>query len=139
VTSYTLQRTVTSEEATLGKLTDEVGTEVCKTLELPWRDNKHNLSCIPAGVYTAHRYRSPKRGYDVFMLDNVPGRDAVELHIGNTTADTDGCILLGSYYGNLGDQAAVLLSGDAFRKFMAHTGDDVRVITLTILDPKVSE
>lgn len=53
-------------------------------------------TCIPIGTYGVVAYFSPKRGYKVPLLVNVPGFSAVEIHIGNYPADTDACLLLGS-------------------------------------------
>lgn len=50
---------------------------------------------IPAGVYTCVRRKSPKFGYDVFMLVDVPGHEFIEIHRGNFNADSDGCVLVG--------------------------------------------
>jgi len=93
---------------------DDENNPICVTLELPWLNNQHNISCIPEGIYTAVRYMSPKRGYEVFELTNVPDRDAIEIHVGNYPKDTDGCILLGLEYGD----CAVGSSQLAFVKFM---------------------
>ena len=99
-------------------------------MEEDWRDNERRVSSIPAGTYKMVRYRSPKRGYDVFMLVGVPGRTAIEIHPANTEEDVEGCIGLGLRYGVLTvkdeDQPghpevtkrAVLDSQLAFRRFM---------------------
>ncbi len=41
------------------------------------------------------KYKSPSKGYVVFLLKDVPGRSDVEIHAGNSIADTKGCILTG--------------------------------------------
>ena len=69
----------------------------CKTIELPWNGNIPNVSCIPAGTYDTIKYDSPNKGM-VFLLQNVPGRDSIEIHSGNFTKDTHGCILVGSFF-----------------------------------------
>ena len=55
---------------------------------------------IPAGIYRARLYNSPKFGRKVILLSNVPGFDAIEIHVGNDVGDTEGCILVGSRHGN---------------------------------------
>jgi hypothetical protein len=73
----------------------------CKTIELPDKDNQHNISCIPEGDYTVTKIVSPSKG-KCFLLHDVPNRSAVEIHIGNYAAgkkvDTEGCILPGLYF-----------------------------------------
>ena len=69
-----------------------------KTLELPYLQNQHDISCIPEGWYRVYMLHSPKHG-DCFHLIDVPDRDAILIHKGNYAAgsqvDTRGCILVG--------------------------------------------
>lgn len=102
---------------TLGYLLD--GDErIAETLELPWRDNKRGISCIPEGTYQCHLADSPSRGYPVYWLQNVPGRQDVQIHIGNFTKDIRGCILVGEERG----VNQVVHSKRAFGKFMERMG-----------------
>ena len=68
------------------------------TLELAWKDNKRNISCIPEGEYECIKWKSNKRG-TVYKVLAVKGRSAILIHIGNYAAgkrvDTRGCILPG--------------------------------------------
>ena len=67
------------------------------TLELPWLENKKNISCIPAGSYWMEKYQSPTKGRGtVFQFSNVPGRSNVQMHKGNYYTDVLGCILPGA-------------------------------------------
>ena len=102
---------------TLGTIFD--GDErVCETLELPWRGNKRGVSCIPEGSYECKLAPSPSRGYEVYWLQDVPGRKDVQIHIGNFPKDIRGCILVGEQRGV--DQVAH--SKMAFNKFMTKMG-----------------
>lgn len=67
---------------------------LCHTLELPWRHNAKEISCIPSGEYPVVRTVSPKFG-DVYYIRNVPDREGVLIHVGNTISDTRGCVLVG--------------------------------------------
>ena len=67
----------------------------CFSLELPWKDNKQNESCIPAGIYECEKYESSKYGCTCFRVLNVVGRSAISGHYGNYTRDILGCILFG--------------------------------------------
>ena len=69
------------------------GKLLCYTLEKPFLYNTRNESCIPCGCYfcTYHTGKS-KEGY---LLQDVPDRSGIMIHIGNTLLDTSGCILLG--------------------------------------------
>lgn len=131
---FTLQRLDYTERATFGYITDAEGREIAKTLELPWRANQRNTSCIPPGRYRCELYKSPKRGYRLYKLLSVPGRTAIEIHIGNTTKDTEGCILVGERFGELDGVKCILESSVAFRRWMAATRN-AENITLEVKAP----
>lgn len=65
-----------------------------KTVEPPWRNNEPFISSIPLGTYSAV-VRYDRLDQWRLQLTNVPGRDAVQLHIGNYPSQTQGCILVG--------------------------------------------
>lgn len=90
----TLKRIKQTEDGTFGVLLWHDGTEICKTLEEPWRNNAPNVSCIPCGEYKCvpHKGLLVKRGW---LVKGVPNRVGVLIHCGNTIADTEGCILVG--------------------------------------------
>jgi len=88
--------------ATFGVLCD--GTQpICVTLELPWRNNKRNVSCIPASTYKCTLADTVKRG-KVYRVNGVTGRTGILIHVGNYPRDTQGCILpgVGLYSGGIG-------------------------------------
>lgn len=64
------------------------------TLELPWKDNERNVSCILCGEYAVVPHDGPKFK-DCWRLLEVPERSGILIHIGNTPNDTQGCILPG--------------------------------------------
>ena len=71
---------------------------MCDTLELPWKDNNRNISCIPEGVYKV-RLRLPResatRDYLHLLIQDVPNRNFILFHHGNYARDSKGCVLLG--------------------------------------------
>jgi hypothetical protein len=73
----------------------------CCTIELPNKNNQHDISCIPEGIYDVVKYISPTKG-QCFHVLNVPNRDAILIHKGNyatgVKVDTQGCILVGSNF-----------------------------------------
>ena len=86
-------KTISYDDCTIGRLT--AGDFQCLTLELPWRDNQPNVSCIPPGEYAYKIRFSPKKQYYVLELQNVPGRSYIQIHVGNFTRQIEGCILPG--------------------------------------------
>ena len=80
------------DNCTLGVV--KFGNFQCLSLELPWLNNKINISCIPPGIYKCEKRISPRKGH-VFQLLNVIGRTYIQGHIGNYTRDILGCIVFG--------------------------------------------
>jgi len=127
----------TGNEGTFGTLLCDFGPPYrrleLKTGELPWRDNKPNLSCLPAGLYKCEWAHSPKRNKNVYFIrENFPDRDAFQIHSGNLCgdvkmsydSDVEGCILLGKKHGLKQNklmrmQRAVLESREAVAEFEA--------------------
>ena len=117
-----LLRTRTSDEGTFGYLLAE--GNYFHTGELPWRENRPNVSCIPEGKYKVSLRESPKYG-TVYHVRNVQGRSYILFHQGNFCGDrakgyrtnVQGCILLGLKAGKLWGQQAVLSSRLARAKF----------------------
>lgn len=115
-----LERFAFLPAATLGRLTYDA--ELWPTLELPWRGNEHEKSCIPDGDYTLARWQSPSKG-PVLLLSGVPNRDFILIHVGNYPHDSKGCILIGhEFFGTL-DAPAVVRSGMAMLELLNHCGD----------------
>lgn len=93
------------------------GSLICFTLELPWKNNQRKISCIPAGEYPLSRAYSPRFDKSMWHVFSVFGRGGILFHIGNTAADTEGCILLGMTNGFMEGKRAVLRSADALKIF----------------------
>lgn len=68
------------------------GTQVCHTIELPWRNNRRMISCVPEGRYRLIRRTHFKHG-DQLAVAGVPGREAILIHPGNfALTELQGCI-----------------------------------------------
>lgn len=91
---------------------------LCVTLEDPWNQNRVGASCIMAGAYLARKFQSTKFG-EVFALRDVPFRSGILIHPGNSTDDTQGCILLGQRFTELGGRVAISESRAAVEAFHA--------------------
>ena len=89
----TLKRLSDDSVQTLGILTNVTG-KVYQTLELAWKKNAKQISCIPKGIYKVRKRTSAKYG-EHFHILNVPNRDFVLIHHGNYHTDILGCILVG--------------------------------------------
>ena len=96
-----LTRIARKAEYTIGRLEDENGKRICDTLEPTWRDYKGGemknpkKSAIPEGSYRVVVTKSRRFQKYLPLLVGVPGFEGVRIHAGNTSRDTEGCILVG--------------------------------------------
>jgi len=116
-------------------LADEDSAFILHSLELPWFGNARNVSCIPTGLYQAQYKFSGQRGH-VYEIDDVPGRTAIQIHVGNTAQDTEGCILAGTMRGVINGKPAVLNSRTAMASLMTFTQH--KPIALRVCDRMVA-
>jgi hypothetical protein len=126
-----VRKTASPDAPTLGELFIE-GVHFCFTLEDPDLNNRVDVSCIPTGVYQVMAMYSVRFERDMPRVLGVPGRTGILLHMGNTDADTEGCILLGERQ----SQSAVYDSVKAFDRFMTWFDSCGGTATLTILNPQ---
>ena len=94
-----INRTKAQKMQTLGDMLYG-GEVVAKTIELPWKDNKNRISCIPPGIYEVVRRKSAKYG-DHFHILDVPGRSYILIHNGNYYNDFLGCIGVGASHADI--------------------------------------
>ena len=86
-----------SDVSTIGNLYLD-GEWLCDTLELPYIDNQRSISCIPEDQYKVRlrtARESATRDYLHLLVEDVPNRDYILFHIGNSAKDTRGCVLVG--------------------------------------------
>tara|TARA_R110000765_G_scaffold345893_1_gene436104 strand:- start:147 stop:605 length:459 start_codon:yes stop_codon:yes gene_type:complete len=96
--SLLIIRDTFTDKSTIGNLYIN-GELFCDTLENPWLDNQRNISCIPEGSYKVRlrlARESATRDYLHLLVQDVPDRDWILFHRGNTAKDTSGCILVGN-------------------------------------------
>lgn len=76
-------------------------------LELPWKDNKPRVSCIPEGVYPVTKIANHPKYGNCFLLHEVPGRSEVMIHPGNYTKQILGCLLPGDAFRDIDKDGAL--------------------------------
>ncbi len=103
------------EEGTNGALFNS-GKFLCHTIELPWNDNKRNISCIPEGVYEVEP-RFSKRFKHHLILKDVKGRSFILFHPANDALkELQGCIAPVTYLSGIGKG---VYSRDAMQKLLS--------------------
>lgn len=128
---YILQRLNQSEEGTFGTFSDPSGTQLCVTCEPP-PDGDH--PCIPAGTYQCIPHNGAK-WQNVWEITNVPGRTAILIHAGNTDSNTEGCVCVGTSFGWLGTNQAVMESLNALNKLRSCLPSSFIISILDINEP----
>lgn len=124
---YLLDR-VYLPDRVLGSIYGPNARLICKTLELPWRQNQRSISCIPEGLYLVTLSgpvlkddpnteedesggRHP-RPYSHYIVHGVKNRSGILIHRGHTPSWSQGCITVGGRFGNY-DTAAPTLEDSA--------------------------
>ena len=124
---------------------------VCHTLEDPPQETKiSGRTRIPAGRYPVrtrtvgkwparNAKRLPWHGKRSLEICDVPGFTAVLFHVGNSSADTRGCVLvgLGVHYPNRITQS--WLAYERFARVVLRALDAGEEVELLITDPAVEE
>lgn len=92
---------------TIGELSID-GEPFTNTLEDPVREkpgepvSKWKVkgdTAIPVGTYPVEITYSPRFQMDLPLVLGVPGFEGIRIHAGNSSEDTEGCILVGSWTG----------------------------------------
>ncbi len=133
-TQVEITRSMGDNHETLGVLTaSNNGAKFsCKTLELAWKDNQHDISCIPKGQYQVkYTFSFGLLGW-TYEIQNVPNRAGIRIHSANYYSQLKGCIALGNSVVDLNgdgelDVANSKLTIKAFEDFMGR-----KPFTLTI-------
>lgn len=138
--TVTLEREKSEPDGTYGVMRLPDGTSFM-TLELPWKDNAPQVSCIPPGTYKTRRRQTTKFGF-AFEVLQVPKRSGILIHGGTFAgskdlgqkANSEGCILVGLGRGHSGSQKMITGYKEAMEAFYNRLGNH-NEFTLVIKGP----
>ncbi len=132
MTRVILQRTEYTPHGTFGRVSVDKRSWNLFSGELPWRENQHDVSCIPAGIYECSWGYSPKFQRFAYRVEDVPERSGILIHSANYMGDVklgfksdlNGCIALGGCFGFFANQKVLLQSRDAVRRFETYLAEE---------------
>ena len=129
-----------NDRRTYGTMTFPDGY-VCQTLEDPVRPSGVKIAgdtAIPSGTYPVTITMSTKFGKLLPLLSKVPNFSGIRIHPGNTTADTEGCILVATSRGTHDDIVSSKTAMEQVQKRIADAlVSPTGVCTITIVQPQV--
>lgn len=129
-----LNRLQKLDDRTLGRLCVFSGLNLeatFSTLELPFRNNERQKSCILSAFYTVEPRTSPKYGKHLLVIGTAP-REMILLHHGNYPGDTEGCVLIGTDFGDIDKDGRLEItsSRQAMRKLVELVDEPAELIIL---------
>lgn len=130
-----LNRIFLGSSATIGELLVN-DKHLCDTLEdrvRPEGEKVYGKTAIPEGTYEMVLSYSPRFKKILPEILNVPNFTGIRIHCGNSSADSSGCILVGTWDGEKEDWVSD--SKVAFNKLMSllqKAADNKEKITITI-------
>lgn len=99
--TFTLERMIFTDLSTIGDIRFD-GDFFCYSLELSCRKgNSSGKLAIPAGTYevtlgaSSESELEKKVGYPLPLINNVPGRTGIRMHIANWPHELEGCVAPG--------------------------------------------
>lgn len=130
-----LNRIFLGSSATIGELLVN-DKYLCDTLEdrvRPEGEKVYGKTAIPEGTYEMVLSYSPRFKKILPEILNVPNFTGIRIHCGNSSADSSGCILVGTWDGEKEDWVSD--SKVAFNRLMSllqKAADNKEKITITI-------
>lgn len=130
-----LNRIFLGSSATIGELWVN-DTHLCDTLEdrvRPEGEKVYGKTAIPEGTYEVKLTYSPRFKKILPEILNVPNFSGIRIHTGNSSKDTEGCILVGTWDSEKEDWIGD--SRIAFNELMSllqKAADNKEKITITI-------
>lgn len=131
----TLNRIFLGSSATIGELlvNDKYLCDALEDRVRPEGEKIYGKTAIPEGTYEMVLSYSPRFKKILPEILNVPNFTGIRIHCGNSSADSSGCILVGTWDGEKEDWVSD--SKVAFNKLMSllqKAADNKEKITITI-------
>ena len=131
----TLNRIFLGSSATIGELLIN-DKHLCDTLEdrvRPEGEKVYGKTAIPEGTYKVKLTHSPRFKKILPEILNVPNFSGIRIHTGNSSKDTEGCILVGTWDGEKEDWVgSSKIAFDELMTLLEEATDNKEKITITV-------
>lgn len=131
----TLNRIFLGSSATIGELLVN-DKHLCDTLEdrvRPEGEKVYGKTAIPEGTYEVKLTHSPRFKKILPEILNVPNFSGIRIHTGNSSKDTEGCILVGTWDGEKEDWVGnSRIAFDELMALLEEATNNKEKITITV-------
>jgi hypothetical protein len=131
----TLNRIFLGSSATIGELLIN-DKHLCDTLEdrvRPEGEKVYGKTAIPEGTYEVKLTHSPRFKKILPEILNVPNFSGIRIHTGNSSKDTEGCILVGTWDGEKEDWVGnSRIAFDKLMSLLEEATNNKEKITITV-------
>jgi hypothetical protein len=130
-----LNRIFLGSSATIGELLVN-DKYLCDTLEdrvRPEGEKVYGKTAIPEGTYEVKLTHSPRFKKILPEILNVPNFSGIRIHTGNSSKDTEGCILVGTWDGEKEDWVGnSRIAFDELTSLLEEATNNKEKITITV-------
>lgn len=131
----TLNRIFLGSSATIGELLIN-DKHLCDTLEdrvRPEGEKVYGKTAIPEGTYEVKLTHSPRFKKILPEILNVPNFSGIRIHTGNSSKNTEGCILVGTWDGEKEDWVGnSRIAFDELMTLLEEATNNKEKITITV-------
>lgn len=130
-----LNRIFLGSSATIGELLVN-DKHLCDTIEdrvRPEGEKVYGKTAIPEGTYEVKLTHSPRFKKILPEILNVPNFSGIRIHTGNSSKDTEGCILVGTWDGEKEDWVGnSRIAFDELMSLLEEATNNKEKITITV-------
>jgi hypothetical protein len=131
----TLNRIFLGSSATIGELLIN-DKHLCDTLEdrvRPEGEKVYGKTAIPEGTYEVKLTHSPRFKKILPEILNVPNFSGIRIHTGNSSKDTEGCIIVGTWDGEKEDWVgSSKIAFDKLMTLLEEATNNKEKVTITV-------
>lgn len=131
----TLNRIFLGSSATIGELLIN-DKHLCDTIEdrvRPEGEKVYGKTAIPEGTYEVKLTHSPRFKKILPEILNVPNFSGIRIHTGNSSKDTEGCILVGTWDGEKEDRVgSSKIAFDKLMTLLEEATNNKEKVTITV-------